>query len=478
MIGLLRRDSSGVGQLKRYLFLPLSCENLSNFSLFFQLITMPATLFYPILLGHLVGTAYAGHIVLNSLRFWMCAFELLLFIVVTAVTGEVLYNLVDQLLRRRTAAQLILWAALVLALATICAVRFRALGGGAVTAYFGYGAYRPPALPALFLPSSLVSVGLTRSVLGDAGNTQHALILLALVAFAFAGYRINAIVSRRLYLSSPDPDLTIFRRARGERKCDWWQWPFLAPSIVAIVHKELKCVERSSLGKMTIGLFFLFSFGNKLITTGVEEEIRHFHFSPASGSIELSFFIALVMTTGILLFYATNYFGFDGNGLMLFFTSPLGKRSLLVGKNLAWWVMVELCLAGSLFISYATGGLRPIGNIPAIVVAVQVYLFLSAIVGNLISTAFPQKLQVASLRWNSLSSSTPPLVVLIGWGISGLLGGLTLIVADGHGLALQWVILLGATLASGYAYYLSFGWSERCLERKLETLLQVIAFEH
>ncbi|MDD5543118.1 MAG: hypothetical protein PHX83_08075 [Acidobacteriia bacterium] len=477
MAGLLKRDSSGVGQLKGYLFLPLSCENLSNFSLFFQLITIPATFLYPLLLGHLLGTAYAGHMVLNSLRFWMCAFELILLIVVTAVTAEVLYNLVDQFLSRGAAAHLIVWAAL-LAFATSSALALYPTLSSSMTAYFSYDALRSITFPTQLLPPSLVSAELTRSVLRDAENVPHVLVLVGLFVFALACYRINALVSRRLYLTNAGHHSTARRQARGGQKCNWWQWPYLPPPIVAIAHKELTYVGRSSLGNMTIGLFFLLSLGNKPMTAGFDRDIRNLHLLSSSASTELSVFLALVMTTGILLFYVTNYFGFDGNGLMLFFTSPLRRRSLLLGKNLAWWVMVEACLAGSLFISYATGGFRPIGNVQMIIVAVQVYLFLSAIVGNFISIAFPQKLLVASLRWNSLSSSTPPLFILIGWAVSGLLGGLTLIAAEGHGLALKWVILMGAALASGSTYYLSLAWSERHLERNMDALLQAIAFTH
>lgn len=478
MIGLLKRDSSGVGQLRGYLFLPFNYGALSNFSLFSQLITVPATLFYPLVLGHFLGTMQAAHVILNSTRFWICAFELTLFLIATAITAEVFYNLVEQFLKKNAAVQLIVWVALLSVLAVVFAsVHYPALRG-AITTHLVDGARRLPTLPSRFLPPGLVGAELTRIVFQDTGNAQHTLVVLALLGFVLGGYRINAIVFRHLYLGNAGADSRAHPPATGGRKCGWWQWPFLSPSTAAIIHKELIYIGRSSLGKMSIGLFLLLSLGSRPLMTEFEKNLRQFHFLSSSASAELSLFLVLALNTSILLFYSTNYFGFDGNGLMLFFASPLRRRILLFGKNLAWWVIVEVCLAASVFISYASGGFRPVGNARMVFLAVQVYLLLSAIAGNFISIAFPQKLQVASLRLNSPGSSTPLLLLLIGWVVSALLGGLTLIVAQMYGLTLQRVILLGAGLASGCGYYQSLVWSERHLERNLDLLLRAIAFKH
>ena len=106
---------------------------------------------------------------------------------------------------------------------------------------------------------------------------------------------------------------------------------------------------------------------------------------------------AMVFSLFILVQFLANQFGFDRQGFRAFVLSPVDRRLILLGKNLATWPVSAT--SGLLVLGMISFWLRlPILAVVAAVFQLATLLLLGSMAGNLLSILVPFRIQPGSMK--------------------------------------------------------------------------------
>jgi hypothetical protein len=175
-----------------------------------------------------------------------------------------------------------------------------------------------------------------------------------------------------------------------------WQIPLMSPATSAIIEKELRYVMRNAqLRMMTLMPLVLIAvrFMNR----------RNFGAPAGPGSRALGDFSrygeGLMATGGVLYVFLIltglfcNQFAFDRSGIRTLILSPVDRKSILVGKNIALATVAFVFSAALLMVNELVFRDITLGALLFVALSFLTFLPLMSVMGNFCSVRFPKQMR-------------------------------------------------------------------------------------
>ena len=243
-------------------------------------------------------------------------------------------------------------------------------------------------------PPGAIAYGLTHGL--HAGNAVgYTIALLAISAYATILIAIAYWLSHRAILGGG-------RRRRTPAKLEkpvavdytGWEIPLMPPALSAVVEKELRYLMRNAQVRTLILaplIILVVRFMNR----------RRFGQSGggAFGSESLKYGEGLMATVGVLYVFLIlsglfcNQFALEHAGMRTLILSPVDRKTLLLGKNIAMSTLALVFSAGLLVVNELV--FRDIGPGALLFTAISFSIFaaLISVVGNALSIRFPKRMK-------------------------------------------------------------------------------------
>lgn len=175
-----------------------------------------------------------------------------------------------------------------------------------------------------------------------------------------------------------------------------WQIPLVSPELAAIIEKELRYIMRNAQLRM-MALMPLILIIIRLMNR------QHFDPTAAGGSRLFADFIkygeGFMPTTGVLYVFlilaglSCNQFAFEHAGMRTLVLSPVERKKILLGKNIAICIVALVFSAGVLVINQLVfRDVTPRGLLFASLCFV-IFASLTAVMGNWFSIGFPKRMK-------------------------------------------------------------------------------------
>ncbi|MBC8031588.1 MAG: hypothetical protein H7Z16_16005 [Pyrinomonadaceae bacterium] len=260
---------------------------------------------------------------------------------------------------------------------------------------------------------------------------------------------------------------------RGDDNYAGWDIPLVSPALSAIIEKELRYIMRNAQVRM-MAIMPLILIVIRLINRR--------HFDPQSieggGGLAADFFTygyVLVVTSGILYVFLIlsglfcNQFAFEDAGMRTLVLSPLERKNILIGKNLATSFVALIFSAALLVINHllfrdVTRGALLFGALSFLTFAA-----LTCVMGNWLSIRFPKAMKFGK---RSNVSGVVGLLLIPMIGVLMLPPLASVAVGFIAGSLLVEYVTLGvlATLAIGFYLLIIHSQGETLQRRELEIL--------
>jgi hypothetical protein len=246
-------------------------------------------------------------------------------------------------------------------------------------------------------PPGAVAFAFTNG-LRDGQTAGYAMALIALTTYTVVFIAITFWLARRAILGGGT-------RRRGPRAISTtaaaenysgWQIPLVSPELSAIIEKELHYIMRNAQLRM-MALMPLILIIIRLVNR------RHFDPTAAGKNRLFADFIkygeGFMPTTGVLYVFlilaglSCNQFAFEHAGMRTLVLSPVKRKKILLGKNIAIGIVALGFSAGVLVINQLVFGDV---TLPALLFAFLSFLIfasLTAVMGNWFSIGFPKRMK-------------------------------------------------------------------------------------
>jgi hypothetical protein len=175
-----------------------------------------------------------------------------------------------------------------------------------------------------------------------------------------------------------------------------WEIPMMSPALSATVEKELRYVMRNAQVRMMTVM--------PLILIAVRLMNRR-HFDPASAgtsTFATDFFKygqGLMATGGILYVFLIlaglfcNQFAYERGGMRTLILSPVDRKIILLGKNIAFSTVALIFSAGLLAINELVFRDITLGALLFVVLSFWIFVALMSVMGNWFSIRFPKRMR-------------------------------------------------------------------------------------
>lgn len=178
-----------------------------------------------------------------------------------------------------------------------------------------------------------------------------------------------------------------------------WKTPLLSPQLSAIVEKELRYVMRNAQLRMMV-LMPLILIVVRLVNSNRLVQSGHASRGVSSfASNLLAYGEGLMATGGVLYVFliltglSCNQFAFEEGGMRSLILSPVDRRQILVGKNIAMTIVALIFASALLIVNQLV--FRDLTPRAVIFVALSFITFAAtmALIGNWLSTRFPKRME-------------------------------------------------------------------------------------
>jgi len=177
-----------------------------------------------------------------------------------------------------------------------------------------------------------------------------------------------------------------------------WATPLLSAQLSAIVEKELRYVMRNAQLRMMV-LMPLILIVVRLANPNRLAQSGHAHGATSFGSELLAYGEGLIATGGVLYVFliltglSCNQFAFEEGGMRSLILSPVDRRQILVGKNIAMTIVALVFAAALLIVNELV--FRDLTPQAVIFVVLSFITFAAtmALIGNWLSIRFPKRMK-------------------------------------------------------------------------------------
>jgi hypothetical protein len=173
-----------------------------------------------------------------------------------------------------------------------------------------------------------------------------------------------------------------------------WQMPLLSSELSAIVEKELRYMMRNAQIKMmammpliliAVRLFNRRRMGDLRSSSHAGEFIAYLSGLMASGGVLYVFLIL----GGI----SANLFAFEEGGMRSYILSPIERRKILIGKNIAIIIVAFVFAVALMTLNAIVFRDMSAGDVLFVALSFIVFAAMMAIYGNWVSIRFPKRMQ-------------------------------------------------------------------------------------
>jgi len=253
-----------------------------------------------------------------------------------------------------------------------------------------------------------------------------------------------------------------------------WELPLVSPELSAVLEKELRYVMRNAqirmMALMPLILIVVRFVNSQRFGSGLDS-------SRVTDSI-VTYGSGLLATAGVLYVFlilaglSCNLFAFEEGGMRTLILSPIGRRKILIGKNLAVTFVALLFSAALLIVNGLVFRDLGLDSILFAVLSFIIFASIMSLIGNWFSIRFPKRMQFGK-RLNTSGVAglllIPMLFVLaippVG---AAALGYLT------ESILVEYATLAGLAVASVSLYLILIGLQGRTLERREIEILEAV----
>jgi hypothetical protein len=176
-----------------------------------------------------------------------------------------------------------------------------------------------------------------------------------------------------------------------------WQLPFVSSHLAAVIEKELRYAMRNAqlrmMALMPFVLIIIRLVNSNRMRSGMRsggDQVAHDFFTYGS---------VLLATGGVLYVFlllaglSCNLFAFEEGGMRTFILSPIDRRKILLGKNIAVTIIAALFSSALLLVNGLV--FRDLSPPTLLFAAISFVIFssLMAIIGNWFSLTFPKRME-------------------------------------------------------------------------------------
>jgi hypothetical protein len=316
------------------------------------------------------------------------------------------------------------------------------------------------------------------AVLLTGGATQGSL-LYAVAFITLSGYTIALIVAT--YWIARRAALGLGGRRRQKAAVDasldlpsyaGWQLPLLPSELSALVEKELRYAMRNAqvrmMALMPLILIAIRLFNSRRLgsTTGT------------SADEFLAYGSGLIATGGVLYVFlilgglSCNQFAFEEGGMRTLILSPIDRRKILLGKNIAVIVVAFLFSVVLLTLNAVVFGDMSAGDLLFVSISFVVFAAIMSTYGNWVSIRFPKRMRFGKrLNVSGVAGLLliPMLVVLsLPPFLATLAGYLT------RSLFVEYAVLALMALIAVAVYVVAINFQGRALARREIEILEAV----
>ena len=224
-----------------------------------------------------------------------------------------------------------------------------------------------------------------------------ALALAAVSAYTVILIAISYWLSRRAILGGGRR-----RRARptsiepAVESYTGWEIPMMSPGLSAIVEKDLRYVMRNAQVRMMTVMPLI------LIVVRIMNRRRFDRAGSGSSTFATDFFKygeGLMATGGMLYVFLIlaglfcNQFAFERGGMRMIVLSPVDRKTILLGKNIAISTVALIFSAGLLTVNQLVFRDITLGALLFVVLSFLTFVPLMSVMGNWLSVRFPKRMK-------------------------------------------------------------------------------------
>ena len=172
-----------------------------------------------------------------------------------------------------------------------------------------------------------------------------------------------------------------------------WQLPLLSPELSAIVEKELRYAMRNAQIKM-MAMMPLILIALRLFNRSRMGDLR----SSNAGEF-ITYLTGLMASGGVLYVFlilggiSANLFAFEEGGMRTYVLSPIDRKTILLGKNIAITIVAFVFSVALLILNAIVFRDMSAGDIVFVFFSFFVFAAMMSIYGNWVSIRFPKRMQ-------------------------------------------------------------------------------------
>jgi hypothetical protein len=175
-----------------------------------------------------------------------------------------------------------------------------------------------------------------------------------------------------------------------------WEIPLLSPGLSAIVEKDLRYVMRNAQVRMMTVMPLI------LIVVRIMNRRRFDRAGSGSSTFATDFFKygeGLMATGGMLYVFLIlaglfcNQFAFERGGMRMIILSPVDRKTILLGKNIAISTVALIFSAGLLTVNELVFRDITLGALLFVVLSFLTFVPLMSVMGNWLSVRFPKRMK-------------------------------------------------------------------------------------
>jgi predicted permease len=175
-----------------------------------------------------------------------------------------------------------------------------------------------------------------------------------------------------------------------------WEIPLMSPGLSAIVEKDLRYVMRNAQVRMMTLMPLI------LIVVRIMNRRRFDQAGSGSSTFAADFFKygeGLMATGGILYVFLIltglfcNQFAFERGGMRMIVLSPVDRKTILLGKNIAISTVALIFSAGLLTVNELVFQDITLGALLFVVLSFLTFVPLMSVMGNWLSVRFPKRMK-------------------------------------------------------------------------------------
>jgi len=265
-------------------------------------------------------------------------------------------------------------------------------------------------------PPGAIAYALTHG-LRDGHAAGYTLALAVVTAYTFILIAVTYWLSRRAILGGGRPRRIKRDTLPGTTSETYtgWELPMMSPALSAIVEKELRYVLRNAQVRMMAVMPLI------LIVVRFMNRRRFDPVNSGSSSFAPDFFRygeGLMVTGGILYVFlilaglSCNQFAYERGGMRTLILSPLDRKMILVGKNIAISTVALVFSAGLLLVNELVFRDITLGALLFAVLSFLIFVPLMSVMGNWLSLNFPKRMKFGK-RLNVSSAAGLLLIPMI-----------------------------------------------------------------